>query len=527
MKKILVLLAIFCLTITIYGCGSSGESDFSPLAAITSGNATVSGQVTGFDVVANIPVYLIVPDATPASIRGNISLNIPGQWYAAQTDENGFFQFTNVVEGNYNLVAQKDRFHSAVLKNIFVTQLKNTALKLTLTATGDLTGSVVTSNGTSPAGIFVYIPGTSFMATADDDGTFTITGIPAGQYSLAFLGETIEKKSLTDVSVVAGTSTSVGTNIALAAKMGSSIFLALASPAQGTVLHPEDNYTITVNASDSVSDITRVLFVFNGINQFEIQDTVAPFSISYTFSDDTFNFGSNGVSSPKSFAMTSVPSSLMPSITITAFNAQGESKQILANVSILDKSPTIISANRSRINNSNWFSYCNYKLVETTLSEVPPLLSAEIIQEFKNSTTHSSKCLMTGGDSFYLVDGIVGGKKYLVSVQGISPLGNTKWSFELADPSVALINATLVIPTISATNGTVTLHTDGIVEKFILEYSSGGANTTVDVTSSNGISGYYQIPNYNPATTYKLRAKTAWANTETGFSAITIMGAIQ
>jgi len=527
MKKTLFLLAIFCLTITIYGCGSSGESDFSPVAAITSGNATVRGQVTGVYGVAKVSVYLIVPDAAPASIRASFRNNIPGQWYATQTDENGFFQFTNVVEGNYNLVAQKDRFHSAVLKNVSVTQLKSTELTLTLTATGDLTGSVVTSNGASPVGIFVYIPGTSFMATAATDGTFTITGVPVGQYSLAFLGETIEKKSLTDVSVVAGTATSVGTNIALTAKMGSSIFLALASPAQGTVLHPEDNYTITVNASDSVSEITRVLFVFNGINQFEIQDTAAPFSISYTFRDDSFNFGSNGVSSPSSFARPWVPSTLMPSITITAFNAQGESKQILANVSILDKSPTIISANKSRITNSNWFSYCNYKLVETTLSEVPSLLSAEVIQEFKNSTTHTSKCLITGGDSFYLVDGIVGGKKYLVSVQGITPLGNTKWSFELATPSVALINATLVIPTVSTTNGTVILHTDGIVEKFILEYSSGGASTTVDVTSSNGTGGYYQIPNYDPTTTYKLRAKTAWANTETAFSAITIIGGTQ
>ena len=114
-----------------------------------------------------------------------------------------------------------------------------------------------------------------------------------------------------------------------------------------------------------------------------------------------------------------------------------------------------------------------------------------------------------------------------MSVQGITPLGNTKWSFELATPSVALINATLVIPTVSTTNGTVILHTDGIVEKFILEYSSGGASTTVDVTSSNGTGGYYQIPNYDPTTTYKLRAKTAWANTETAFSAITIIGGTQ
>lgn len=56
MKKILVLLAILCLTITTYGCSSSGGSSFSPVA-ITTGNATVRAQVTGFDVVANTPVY--------------------------------------------------------------------------------------------------------------------------------------------------------------------------------------------------------------------------------------------------------------------------------------------------------------------------------------------------------------------------------------------------------------------------------------------------------------------------------------
>ena len=45
-------------------------------------------------------------------------------------------------------------------------------------------GSVTTSDGSSLLGIDIYVPGTSYMAKSDEDGTFTITGLPDGEYRI-------------------------------------------------------------------------------------------------------------------------------------------------------------------------------------------------------------------------------------------------------------------------------------------------------------------------------------------------------
>ena len=45
-------------------------------------------------------------------------------------------------------------------------------------------GRVTTSDGSSLLGIDIYVPGTSYMAKSDVDGTFTITGLPDGEYRI-------------------------------------------------------------------------------------------------------------------------------------------------------------------------------------------------------------------------------------------------------------------------------------------------------------------------------------------------------
>ncbi|MBD3239028.1 MAG: hypothetical protein GF331_00475 [Chitinivibrionales bacterium] len=56
----------------------------------------------------------------------------------------------------------------------------------TMYAPGSISGRVQTADGVSPAGARIYIPGTSFDATAGADGAFVMTGVPPGTYAVMF-----------------------------------------------------------------------------------------------------------------------------------------------------------------------------------------------------------------------------------------------------------------------------------------------------------------------------------------------------
>ncbi len=50
--------------------------------------------------------------------------------------------------------------------------------------TASVSGCVTTSDNSSLLGIDVYVPGTSYMAKTAEDGSFTLSGLPDGQYSI-------------------------------------------------------------------------------------------------------------------------------------------------------------------------------------------------------------------------------------------------------------------------------------------------------------------------------------------------------
>lgn len=50
--------------------------------------------------------------------------------------------------------------------------------------TASVSGRVTTSDNSSLLGIDVYVPGTSYMAKTAEDGSFTLSGLPDGQYSI-------------------------------------------------------------------------------------------------------------------------------------------------------------------------------------------------------------------------------------------------------------------------------------------------------------------------------------------------------
>ncbi|MGC9326899.1 MAG: carboxypeptidase regulatory-like domain-containing protein, partial [Candidatus Hinthialibacter sp.] len=74
---------------------------------------------------------------------------------------------------------------------------------------GDLSGVVQLAKAVNSEGILIYIPGTEFRALTDENGSFLITGIPPGEYTLVGQYEGYDEVRET-VLVQAGEKTSIG-----------------------------------------------------------------------------------------------------------------------------------------------------------------------------------------------------------------------------------------------------------------------------------------------------------------------------
>ncbi|MFA6938503.1 MAG: carboxypeptidase regulatory-like domain-containing protein, partial [Treponema sp.] len=98
---------------------------------------------------------------------------------AVKADKDGNYSFTNLDAGTYSIYAASQNSTKASYDTVAVTDGKTSTVNLDLTATGSISGTVLLDgNTTGNSGIFVYVKGTSFIATTNDDGTFTISNVP-------------------------------------------------------------------------------------------------------------------------------------------------------------------------------------------------------------------------------------------------------------------------------------------------------------------------------------------------------------
>ena len=130
----------------------------------------------------------------------------------------GSYLFENLEPGTYTVYAASSySSERAVCTNVVVRAAETTvAGALKLTATGSILGKITVDNSlTGNTGILIFVAGTSYMAMTDDEGNYTISGIPAGEgYQLVGTknGKTFSLSS--SVSVNADSSTEVSANIA-------------------------------------------------------------------------------------------------------------------------------------------------------------------------------------------------------------------------------------------------------------------------------------------------------------------------
>ena len=111
---------------------------------------------------------------------------------SAITGADGSFTISNVPFGNYILYASsQNSLEKAVYANVNVTSnIQINIGILPLTPVGNISGRI-TVNGSSAnmvaTGFLVSVAGTSYMAMTNLNGEFTITGVPAGSYTLIIM----------------------------------------------------------------------------------------------------------------------------------------------------------------------------------------------------------------------------------------------------------------------------------------------------------------------------------------------------
>ncbi len=121
---------------------------------------------------------------------------------SAITDSVGAFLITGLAKGSYNLMGISGKGDLVILIKGIKYGGETTLLELqadTLRVPGKLSGRIVFGEGDS-GGIVCTIPGTAFRTVTGDSGTFTLSGLPQGTYSITYRKDGL--KAITDTAVI-------------------------------------------------------------------------------------------------------------------------------------------------------------------------------------------------------------------------------------------------------------------------------------------------------------------------------------
>jgi hypothetical protein len=178
------------------------------LGDVPPGVATVTASATGYEahdygpVLVSAGTQTALGDTTLAVPRGGLDgsvvlegrtdhsgvlVSIQGTSFATITGPSGEFAFTGLVAAQYTVVASHPEFATTTLSDQTVVGGESTAVgALTLTANpGAISGFVFLEGASDHTGILVSVTGTSYTAVTAADGSYTISGVPAGTWPLS------------------------------------------------------------------------------------------------------------------------------------------------------------------------------------------------------------------------------------------------------------------------------------------------------------------------------------------------------
>ena len=286
-KRVFIIIAVFViLSSTFYLAGCQDLLEFfglgdiaDELPELADGFARIIGEIT--------PLV-----AEGLNDLGDAIIEVVGQagvqTSSVLTNSNNFYYDVNVSKrgsrhsaSEYQLlVHDRGRNIGAKRDGISLTAGTTTTLptSVNLQKTGSISGMVTLSNGSDPTGAFVFIPGTSFNATANASGEFSMTGVPPGTYeNVRVQKDGYYDAVVSDVVVTSETNTAIGT-----------MRLILSTGPNGSVLiNDGDAYTtnltvtLTIGAtSDAVLMLISENETFTGALWTPIQATT-----EYTFTN--------------------------------------------------------------------------------------------------------------------------------------------------------------------------------------------------------------------------------------------------
>jgi YVTN family beta-propeller protein len=127
-------------------------------------------------------------------------------WFeTAFADAYGYLEISDLAEGIYTLtVMSTDSTKAVRVENIQVLGSDVNLRTLRLTPVGSISGTVQLEGASDHGSIHVYVPGTSYDATTDSAGSFTISGVPEGTYAVKAEKANYGTITMKDIPVLAG-----------------------------------------------------------------------------------------------------------------------------------------------------------------------------------------------------------------------------------------------------------------------------------------------------------------------------------
>jgi hypothetical protein len=213
---------IIVAVLMLQGCSGGGSSKSASKAVA---NATITGKVsiTGTDDCSGVAV---VAERVESGVTRTVANMLAGaksgkkvaKALAADaegiytTETNGECEFSLKVPANtYSVYALKNDTVESQPKRVTAGASASVTVDFELVATGSVGGTAVLGANHGSDVVVVYLDGTSFAAYADNDGEYTISNVPVGDYTVIFSRAGVKYGPTPSVTVTAGETASVTT----------------------------------------------------------------------------------------------------------------------------------------------------------------------------------------------------------------------------------------------------------------------------------------------------------------------------
>jgi len=170
----------------------------------------------GIQAKATLEGSVVLELTSASQDMAGVEVRLVGQGRSERTDAQGSYRFAEVAPGTYSLQAEKAGWESAGVSGVVVTiedgestvQISPMSMRL---ARGTVSGRVLLEQESSNAGVVITLAGVPGSSLTDESGRFSMSGVPAGTYSLsASKGTAFHSKQVADVVVGQGAVTEVG-----------------------------------------------------------------------------------------------------------------------------------------------------------------------------------------------------------------------------------------------------------------------------------------------------------------------------